>query len=246
LREKQLTGRDTFAEKVISFYRSLDFTGSLPQGISVMNPYKKNREILQVASLFYRKFYNDHERRIIILGINPGRFGAGVTGIPFTDTRRLREKCGIKVESADTRELSSEFIYQMIDEFGGVEKFYSVFFVSAVCPLGFTSAGKKGREVNYNYYDSHELTASVHDFISDTLVKQIDFGINTDICFCLGTGKNFRFLSDLNSKMGFFGKIIPIEHPRFIMQYRRKKKQIYIDSYLNLFRRVTKGCRESC
>ena len=228
---------------MISFYRSLEFTGSLPAGISVMNPFKSNPEILPVASLFYRKFYNDSDRRIIILGINPGRFGAGVTGIPFTDTRKLRTVCGIAIDNADTRELSSEFIYEMIDDFGGVEEFYSTFFVSAVCPLGFTSAGKKGREVNYNYYDSHDLAAAVYDFISDTLRQQIDFGINTDICFCLGAGKNFRFLTDLNAKLGFFRQIIPLEHPRYIMQYRLKQKRAYIDNYLSLLRGAAKGSR---
>ena len=239
MREEPIeNNRSTFAEKVISFYRILDYQGKIPEGITVMNPFINNPEILTVASLFYRKFYSDMEKRHLILGINPGRFGAGVTGIPFTDTHQLFEKCGIQIDGINTREMSSVFIYDMIEKYGTVTEFYSSFFISAVCPLGFTSTGKKGNEINYNYYDNKELTAAVYDFIVQNLTVQISFGINTDICFCLGTGKNFKFLSDLNSRFGFFGEIVPLEHPRFIMQYRLKQKKHFIDHYLEAFRRI--------
>ena len=70
------------------------------------------------------------------------------------------------------------------------------------------------------------------DFIIGNLVRQLDFGIERDCCFCLGTGKNFKFLVRLNNELQLFGKIIPLEHPRFIMQYKSKKKQFYINRYL--------------
>ena len=88
---------DTTADKIISFCFSLDFNGSLPDGISVMNPFRNNPRTMAVVSQFYRKFYTDNKERRLILGINPGRFGAGITGIPFTDTVRLREKCGLLI-----------------------------------------------------------------------------------------------------------------------------------------------------
>ena len=83
----------TFADHVIAFNQTLDFSGKLPDGINIMNPFKGNDEIIAVSSLFYRTFYNDHKKRHLILGINPGRFGAGVTGVPFTDTKRLKNEC---------------------------------------------------------------------------------------------------------------------------------------------------------
>jgi len=49
-----------------------------------MNPFRENPEALIVSGKFYKKYYNDNNPRFLILGINPGRFGAGVTGIPFT------------------------------------------------------------------------------------------------------------------------------------------------------------------
>ncbi len=228
----------TFAEKIISFCNDLDYTGSLPEGISVMNPFRNNPEVISAVSQFYNKFYSDSRTRHLILGINPGRFGAGATGIPFTDTVRLKEKCGLSIQGLKTWETSSVFIYEMIDHYGGPEKFYGNFFISSVSPLGFTMRSKKGKETNYNYYDSRELTDAVSGFIIESIVRQLEFGIEKDVCFCLGTGKNFSFLSKLNNKYHFFNRIEPLEHPRFIMQYRSKKKQFYIESYIQKLRSI--------
>lgn len=222
----------TFADKVINFCTGLKFSGQLPPGISIMNPFSENSEILPVISAFYEKFYSDNKSRRLILGINPGRFGAGVTGIPFTDTVRLKEKCGLSIAGLKTYETSSVFIYEMIDRYGGCERFYRDYFISAVSPLGFTKRGSNGKEVNFNYYDSKELSETILDFAVDSITKQLEFGIERKVCFCLGTGKNFRFLSKLNGKHHFFERIEPLEHPRFIMQYRLKHKNYYIEDYI--------------
>jgi hypothetical protein len=223
---------DTFADRILDFYSGIDFNGSLPPGISIMNPYRDNKDILPVISQFYKRFYNDNLQRHIILGINPGRFGAGVTGIPFTDTKRLKEQCGISIPGLETYETSSVFVYGMIEKYGGAEKFYSDFYLSSICPLGFVTTGKNGKEINCNYYDSKRLTESVYDFMVQSIRAQMGFGIHQDTCFCLGTGKNFAFLSQLNEKYQFFGRIVPLEHPRFIMQYRSKQKESFVNKYI--------------
>jgi Uracil DNA glycosylase superfamily len=227
-----------FSGKVIKFLKELEFNGPLPEGISIMNPFRDNPGIIPVITQFYNKYYSDNNPRYLILGINPGRFGAGVTGIPFTDTRRLFEKCGFSMPGIETYETSSSYIYEMIDAFGGVEKFYNKFFISAVCPLGFTTTGSKGKSINYNYYDSKMLTDAVMELIVGSLYKQLEFGIEKDYCFCLGTGKNFTFLKELNNKLRFFGQIVPLEHPRYIMQYKSKQKQIYINRYIEVLGKV--------
>jgi hypothetical protein len=228
----------TFAEKVISFFKELEYSGSLPEGISIMNPYRNNPQILPLITRFYKRFYSDNNARHLILGINPGRFGAGVTGLPFTDTKRLKEKCGLSVPDMETFETSSVFIYSMIDVFGGVEKFYSKFFISAVCPLGFTSVNAGGKAVNYNYYDSKSLFTAVYDFMVENLKKQLDFGVEKDICFCLGTGKNYKFILKLNDDLKIFKAIVPLEHPRYIMQYKSKLKLEYIKKYIDTFSEI--------
>jgi len=228
----------TFADKIISFNKKIVFEGSLPKNISIMNPFKENKEAMLISTKFYKKFYNDTNKRHLILGINPGRFGAGVTGVPFTDTKRLLEECGLKFDGKPTHEPSATFIYEMINAYGGVEKFYSKFYIHSICPLGFTIINDKGKEINYNYYDSKELTEMVYDFIIGNIKKQISFGIGTDVCFCFGTGKNVTFLRKINEEFHFFKKIVPLEHPRFIMQYKSKSKQFYLDKYLEELRQI--------
>lgn len=228
----------TFAEKIISFCKELEFKRSLPPGISVMNPFRNNPEILSVITQFYQKFYDDFKIRHLILGINPGRFGAGVTGIPFTDTKRLKEKCGIFFPYLKTYETSSVFMYEMIDEYGGAKKFYSDFYISSVCPLGFTSVGKNGKEINCNYYDSKRLTEAVKDFAIESIKIQIGFGIERDVCFCLGTGQNYKFLTQVNNELNFFHTIVPMEHPRYVMQYKSKQKHTYVKKYIDEFQRI--------
>ncbi|HUS87424.1 MAG TPA: uracil-DNA glycosylase family protein [Bacteroidales bacterium] len=227
-----LSAELTFSDRVVSFNRQLAFTGKLPAGIRLMNPFRESPEAQELSSLFYRKYYSDNNLRMILLGINPGRHGAGLTGIPFTDTKRLTEKCGIMVKNLSSHETSSVFIYRMIDAFGGPEEFYNKYYINSVCPLGFVKSNEKGRELNYNYYDSRELTENIHNFILDSIKKQLGLGIGRDKAFCLGTGKNFRFLNQLNKDHGFFGRIIPLEHPRYIMQYKSRNIDKYIDSYI--------------
>jgi len=39
-------------------------------------------------------------------------------------------------------------------------------------------------------------------------------------------------------RKAFFKKIVALEHPRFIMQYKAKLKQQYIDKYIEAFGEV--------
>jgi len=207
----------------------------LPEGISIMNPYMESQDIRDICQHFYTRFYGDTRPRKLILGINPGRLGAGATGIPFTDTKRLQQFCGISVKGLQTHEPSSVFMYEMINAYGGAEKFYNHFYISSVCPLGFVSKNNAGRMVNYNYFDSPALEAAVRTFIVENIFKQIEIAGSNQVCFCLGTGKNAKYLKNLNEKYHFFKEIIPLEHPRFVMQYRSSLKSSYIDLYLQAF-----------
>lgn len=222
---------------MLTFLKQLDATGlDLPPDIRLIDPYKENSQVMEIAGLFYNKFYNDDKIRLLMLGINPGRFGAGITGIPFTDPKRLISECKIDYKGKITHEPSSVFIYEMINAFGGVEKFYSNFYINSLCPLAITKTDEKGREKNYNYYDSPQLLILLQDFIADNIVKQMSLGVYADICLCFGTGKNEAFLRKLNEKYHFFKKIIALEHPRFIVQYKSKQKQYYINKYLSAFK----------
>lgn len=228
----------SFGDKVIQFNQDLDFVASLPPGIGVMNPFRQNSCAIAACAAFYGKYYNDYTERRIILGINPGRFGAGLTGVPFTDPKRLREKCGIEIKSCPAaHEPSSQFVYEAIAACGGPQQFYGKWYINSLCPLGFTRPGKTGKPVNYNYYDSAELCRIATPFILDTLARQLDFGINRDVCICFGTGKNAQFLNWLNARHKFFGQVIALEHPRYIMQYKSAEIGNYVQKYAQTFRR---------
>ena len=81
----------TFGKKSINFFLNLNKPSNLPNGVSIMNPYE-NKETQQLIKMFYTKYFNDNKQRVFIVGINPGRFGGGLTGIAFTDPVNLEER----------------------------------------------------------------------------------------------------------------------------------------------------------
>ncbi|MBE0640296.1 MAG: DUF4918 family protein [Bacteroidales bacterium] len=216
----------TFAGKALEFYHKLNLAINVPE-IEVMNPYI-HPVTFDLVTRFLNKYYADDQSRAFIFGINPGRFGAGVTGISFTDPINLEMHCGIPNHLPKKHELSSIFIYRVIEAYGGADQFFSKFFITAVSPLGFTKDGK-----NINYYDQLNLRDAVYPFALKCLNDQFEFGANTRIALCIGGDKNFRFLNTLNSEVKLFKEIIPLEHPRFIMQYRRKSINEFLIKYLN-------------
>jgi len=216
----------SFANRVLHFYKGLELGITLPKGIEYMNPYVDDYAF-QLCELFYNKYYSDEKERTLLVGINPGRFGSGTTGISFTDPIKLEKECNIANTLSKKPELSADFIYAMIKAFGGPEKFYRNYFISAVSPLGFIKAGK-----NINYYDEPALQKAVTPFIIRSINSMVSLGISKKKCFCIGEGKNLSFLSKLNEEHQWFEEIIPLAHPRFIMQYKRKSVSKYIDDYI--------------
>ncbi len=214
------------SDRILSFYRHLKIEATLPKGIGVMNPYQEEYTF-SLCEKFYHKFYEDDQPRILLLGINPGRFGSGITGISFTDPIALEIECGIENTLAKKPELSADFIYKMIGAFGGPAAFYQKYFISAVSPLGFTKEGK-----NINYYDDKKLEKAALPFIVDSLNKLTFLGVDRRVCYCIGEGKNFKFLHGLNQQHHWFEEIFPLPHPRFIMQYKRRQLQHYINTYV--------------
>src|SRR3989304_7362344 len=130
-----------FGRKVVQFYTKLVPPTNLPRGVSVMNPYLTSSARGYLES-FSDKFYLGSNKRVLVLGINPGRFGAGITGVTFTDPVALETFCGVPNDLPKKRELSSMFIYEFIKLWGGPKKFYRDFFLTAVFPLGFFKYGR--------------------------------------------------------------------------------------------------------
>lgn len=221
---------NTWAEQLFGFYTNLNPPENLPDDILWLYPQER-QDVLDILEGFLKKYYSDDHERILLLGINPGRYGAGITGINFTAPKQLKEICRIENPFSGT-ELSAEFIYKMIEAYGGVKEFYSNFFIGSVCPLGFVQNGK-----NLNYYDHKLLLKAIEPFIIENLTELFSFNVNREICICIGGEKNFKYLSSLNNRYNWFQEIVSLPHPRFIMQYKRKFLDDYIKRYLNVLKR---------
>lgn len=220
----------TFAQRALSFYASLE-APKVPRGVEVMNPYA-DPSVRGYVRTFLDRYFADDRERLLILGINPGRFGAGITGITFTDPVALADICGIANDLPRRRELSSIFIYMVIDRLGGPRAFYRQFFLSAVCPLGLVRKGK-----NLNYYDTPNIERAMTPFIVRTMEAQLALGARRDHAVVLGRGENARFLHRLNAKHEWFGELHALDHPRPIMQYKRKQVADYVERYAELLAR---------
>lgn len=216
---------NTFADRAIAYYLSLGEPANLPAGVSALNPYRLPA-VQRIVRTFYEKFFADQQPRVFLMGINPGRFGAGVTGISFTTPQNLSTYCGIENDLRPTPELSSRFVYRVVEALGGAEAFYSRFFLTSLYPLALVKDQK-----NYNFYDDRVTTAALWPVITNEVRQQLTFGSDRRVGVCLGK-KNEVFLKRLNDEQGFFDRIIALDHPRYILQYRSRDLDAYVDQYV--------------
>jgi hypothetical protein len=222
----------TFSELILDFYFSMPRYLPLPNGVETIYPFD-NEETQRVMKSFFNTYYNDTKARTFLIGINPGRLGSGITGIGFADGYHLEEYCDIP-NSFDKRvEISAAFMFEVMESYGGPEAFYKDFFFTTVMPLGLLKNNK-----NYNYYDDLDTQSDLEPFIEETLLKQMSFPQAKPHIICIGQGKNFKYLKAFNDKHKCFESIEVVPHPRWVMQYRRKEKQKYIDAYLEVFEKV--------
>ncbi len=219
------------ADQIIQFYSGLHLPEAiLPGNVSVMySPGTGKTKADTVAfENFIRKYYRSEQKRIMLCGINPGRFGAGITGIPFTDPVKLRE-LNLPWSGPLVYEPSSAFVYKVIDSWGGPDLFYRYFYFSSVSPLGFTRLNDKGKHVNFNYYDHPDFILRLEPWIDQWMQTQLSWNLRKDICFCIGSGKNAKIMTSLNKKYQWFEHIESLPHPRYIMQYKFRELQSFVD-----------------
>ena len=65
---------------------------------------------------------------------------------------------------------------------------------------------------------------------------QQTFAVHPDRCILLGKGKLQAFVKKHIEPAIGFTNIVYLEHPRFIMQYRRSKVDEYIAKYVDVIR----------
>ena len=217
----------SFAAHLLRFLRDFPPPPPLPDSVQVENPAQKPA-FYALLQRFAHKFYADPQPRVALLGINPGRFGAGRTGVAFTDPTALTQHCGIAHDVPPTRqELSSQFVYAFITALGGPAAFYRHFYIGSIYPLVLLREGK-----NYNYYDSPALTKTLWPDMQRSLRQQVEqLPLRRDVAVCLGR-RNAVFFQRLNDELKLFDKIVVLDHPRYLMQYRRRALEENVARYV--------------
>ena len=228
--------KQNFSEMIFQFDQKLSNVKiDLPDPYKIINPYsdRNKKQVLQMVQIFYQKYFNDTNKRRLILGSSPARRGSAITGVPFEDASNLQKETGISIENLHISNAASDFLNEVIDKYGERTKFYHDFYLNFVCPFGICKTSSKGNPVNCNYYENKQVEEIVTPLIISALKTQINFGIDTSVCYCIGSGQNYQELSKINKKWRFFQKIVPLEHPRFITQYHPEDKEKYLHKYLN-------------
>jgi hypothetical protein len=219
---------DTFANRLLHFLATFPAPPTLPNEVLALNPYQEP-PVAELLIQFGQKFYADHRPRVALLGINPGRFGAGRTGVAFTDPAALAGACGIVNQLPQHPELSSQFVYRVIEAMGGPAAFYQDFYLGSLYPLVLMRHGK-----NYNYYDAPALQAALEPDIRVSLQQQVaELGLVRTAAVCLGR-RNGLLFEKLNKELGLFNTIHVLDHPRYLMQYKRRELPTHVVRYVEV------------
>ena len=216
-----------FGSNLAKFLCAATIDFELPPGFNALVPYS-DAEVRRVVNEFCSRYYAGSQKRLALWGINPGRFGAGITGICFTDPLSLTGQLEIPSTLTGRRELSAEFISMVIDEYGGPTAFYRDVYLGALSPIGFVREGK-----NINFYDDKTLANTIVPFIRYNLQTITSFGLQSKAAILLGSGSLQayvqKYLSDHFTEM----KVLALDHPRFIMQYKRSSVRDYVKRYVD-------------
>jgi hypothetical protein len=222
-----------FGRTVEQLLTSLTLDVTLPDGFSVLDPYRSD-DVRSVIHQFCATYYTGTHARLSVWGINPGRFGAGVTGLSFTDPYALTHQLGLQSTLTGRREPSAEFISSVIDAYGGPIVFYRDIFMSALSPLGFVKDGK-----NINFYDDARLKVDIVPFVLDSMRTMIKAGLRTDATVLLGSGALKTFFEKHIRPHIHFDTVVYLDHPRYVMQYRRREMERYVQEYVRTLQRFT-------
>ncbi|MDV2885513.1 DUF4918 family protein [Alkalihalophilus pseudofirmus] len=128
--------------------------------ITVLDGFNKN---IKLVHRYYQKVYSTEAKRIVLCGINPGRKGAGKTGIPFLDFSAVSHLLS-DIGEYD-REQSAQFMLSIINEIGS-ESFYRNVYLTNIAWFGFTKEGS-----NLNYYD---LPSPLPTIFTDSFIEEMN------------------------------------------------------------------------
>lgn len=128
--------------------------------ITILDGFEKNIELVK---RYYEEVYSKGTNIIVLCGINPGRNGAGRTGIPFLDFKAVSQL--ISDIGKEDREQSAQFILSIINEMGK-DSFYRNVYLTNISWFGFTKDNN-----NLNYYD---LPSPLSTTFTNSFIEEMD------------------------------------------------------------------------
>lgn len=188
------------------------------QGTSILKGFVDN---LKSVEEFYKTYYSSHTERLVLCGINPGKLGAGKTGIPFLDFKSLSTI--LPHLNKHDSELSAQFIMSIISHFG-TKEFFDKVYLTNISWFGFVKNGN-----NVNYYDLNEALQleSISGFLDEMEIVQPRFVVPLSE----KVEKSLRQLMKIKSVKWRLAKRIP--HPYYYSNFPTRTeegKQRYIET----------------
>lgn len=131
--------------------------------ITILDGFYNNIKLVQ---RYYQTFYPTQEKRVVLCGINPGRNGAGKTGIPFIDFKGASHL--LSDIGKNDSEQSAQFILSIINKIES-NIFYKNVYMTNISWFGFI---KGGRNLNYYRLPSPLPTTFTESFIAEMDIVQ--------------------------------------------------------------------------
>ena len=212
----------TLSDQVIEFYKSFPQPDVFDTSLQFHNPFDSPSRKSAIED-FCSTYYNDENPRIHLLGINPSRLTATSTGVNYTDGYALQNYCGIANDFSKTRELTAEFFYEMINAVGKAKHFYATVFAWAALPVAITTEG-----AYINYYDADD--PKIYEAVEEN-IKWMTKLPSVGKLVIVGSGQNQKFIESCEGFPFGYNQVVTLPHPRWIMQYNRKRIDVFIDAY---------------
>lgn len=174
------------------------------QNINILKGFIKNSKLV---TDFYKLYYCNNRNRIVLCGINPGKLGAGKTGVPFLDFKSL-SKMLPNIKDTDC-ELSAQFIYSVITHFGN-KTFFDNVYLTNISWFGFTKDNN-----NFNYYN---MDQDLQDEFTSGFIEEMEI-VQPSVIIPLSEDTE-KSLKNMNKRKNLGLKIAKrIAHPYYYSNF---------------------------
>jgi hypothetical protein len=200
--------------RILAFYKKLrnviSFQG-MPPNWQLINPYFRHWERFE---FFINEYYQDGNKRDLIIALNPGRKGCNKTGIALTDENVLFSKLKYPTKNSNPEvERTATKIYSIIEELHpSFYTFFSKFFMTNIFPFGVVA---NGRNVVF-----HKIIniPSIKKFSKEFISESIEI-FNPDRIICIGRGSEKFILEHFPDQ-----KPIYLRHPAYTFPEKERMK----------------------